>query len=286
MHNRMIMIALRTLFLGLSCLIATGCMSLHRESGSGFESLDQAVDWLDGHARSAGSLRVTRAQCYVKSMDAEGRCHEIQFSLKMWFVPPHDVYLHGQAAPGPSGQLWMGTNDREFWIGVKPELNTYWWGRWQDLQGRTLLITPALAMEILGLVQPDRDRMWQFRKEGRSDVLFLDDTASGVHKTVRIDHREKRVREIRYAGPHETVTVYYDRYWRLTPDFAVPRKMTVHHQVDGQELDSIRISVASVTTADFDQKRRDYMFTRKEPRGFDRVIQLPVSGQTSALETH
>ena len=51
------------------------------------------------------------------------------------------------------GNIDLGCNTEEFWLGIKPEISTYYWGRWDRALDRGLMpFNPRVVLEGIGLV--------------------------------------------------------------------------------------------------------------------------------------
>ena len=66
------------------------------------------------------------ADCVVYLPDAEGRLKpESVDAVSVRFVPPENFFFRGDKA---FQEIRLGTNDTEFWLRIKPELDSYWYG--------------------------------------------------------------------------------------------------------------------------------------------------------------
>ncbi|MCP4452098.1 MAG: hypothetical protein GY809_11595, partial [Planctomycetes bacterium] len=119
--------------------------------------------------------------CRLDYPDEEGKWRRTTpFRMKLWLEPPHNLHVQIIAAPGPEGKIFLGTNEQAFWLSIKPEINTYWFGRWDDVSGVTdLELNPRVVLESLGMIQFVQGETWALENQKRSDVLTCSERETG-----------------------------------------------------------------------------------------------------------
>jgi hypothetical protein len=149
------------------CLMA-GCASKWQVPSRvcpGKESIEQSLNALLKHSRSIGSFRGAGV-FHVQSTDInEG------FIGKVWIKPPDKVYVQGTVLLNPKA-ITLGSNAEEFWLSIKPEISSYWWGKWPEQSNLdALLVNPKILLEAVGVIHIDANDAWFLIKEGAYDQL-------------------------------------------------------------------------------------------------------------------
>lgn len=183
---------------------------------------------------SLGRLRVrSEAAVLFKSSGdcrfiyhSDGKPHKEYFSIKLWANPPYEFYAQGDVAFNPKG-IRLGSNREEFWLVIKPEISSFWWGKWSENKDvDKLVVSPRLIIEALGLVGPDERTggdKWSLKRLGRYDVLTLSDEQGMAVKKVYVETCDYVVRKIEYfSDGKRTVLMELDKYRKVTEGFSVP----------------------------------------------------------------
>jgi hypothetical protein len=162
---------LRILFMGGVMgvvLMLAGCVdpvSGPNMNAPGKETLAQAIAALESQADKIKPLQLN-GQCHLGFLDEAGKRREHNFSYKLWLDPPYNIYLQSRAVPGNRGLIYMGSNAEEFWLSIQPEINTYWWGRWADVEESPFLqLSPRVILEALGIVAFGNPEQWRLTHE-------------------------------------------------------------------------------------------------------------------------
>ena len=232
-----------------------------------------------GRLRSYGDSAVSfrgNGQCRLEYY-VEDKPDKENFPVKLWFLPPCSIRMQGDVAFNPRG-LELGSNEREFWLAIRPkEISTYWWGKWsQQTACEGLILSPKVLVEALGVVEVASEAGWALSTEGPFDVLTESGDNGRLIKRVYVYNCDHRVRKIEYfdGGGAVTTTCELRKYEKVTNEFHVPTVIEVTaHRADGKH-DSVRMSLQSVRVADFSEKQRHGLFSRRPPRGFSRVVQV------------
>jgi len=150
---------IRTLPILVVCLMS-GCTSKWQKPSKvclGKEDKEQSISTLLGHSRSIGPFKGT-GTFHIQSTD-------INKSLRgrIWVKPPDKVYLQGNVAFNPKG-ITVGSNEEEFWMSIKPEISTYWWGKWSEQSVLDFrIINPKILLEAGGGIQVEANDGWFMR---------------------------------------------------------------------------------------------------------------------------
>jgi hypothetical protein len=92
-------------------------------------------------------------------------------SVKLRVNPPAEIYLQGDK-PLVSKAIVVASNEREFWLAIRPKISLYCWGLWSEQDsGGGLVINPRTLLEALGIEQIDAGQDWSLSNEGAFDVL-------------------------------------------------------------------------------------------------------------------
>jgi hypothetical protein len=193
-------------------------------------------------------------------VDGESKPHKENLTLKFWFDPPADIYLQGDASLIPKA-IVFGSNEDEFWLGIRPkEVSTYWWGAWDEQDSlHGLPLRPKILLEALGTVELGDDYNWSLSNEGPFDVLT---------------RRSEEGAEYFDDDGEVMFTAELGKYKKVSEEFSVPTLIEIVKSGQEGREDSVRISINTAKMVEFTEKARDRLFTRPEPRGFRHVIRI------------
>jgi hypothetical protein len=127
---------------------------------------------LDDMRQALGASRAFRAggDLQINYYDDRKKAKNENLTLKLWFSPPDNIFVLGSSLVGEV--LRMGTNRDEFWVRLKPkEIDSYWWGRREDLDkcGNQQIIRPDYLLLALGVFP--YDAIWIYSTIDGFDVL-------------------------------------------------------------------------------------------------------------------
>jgi hypothetical protein len=204
---------------------------------------------------SLGRLRVrSEAAVLFKSSGycrfiyySDGKPHKEGFRIKLWANPPYEFYAQGDVAFDPKG-IRLGSNRDEFWLVIKPEISSFWWGKWSENKNvDKLVVSPRLIIEALGLVGPDQRtgiEKWSLKRLGRYDVLTLSDERGMAVKKVYVETCDYLVRKIEYySDGKRTVLMELDKYRKVTEGFSVPGKISMLRNRGNGKDESVLITL-------------------------------------------
>lgn len=199
--------------------------------------------------------------------NVSGKEYKEKFPIKLWFSPPNDIYLQGDMAFNPKG-IVLGSNETEFWFSIKPEVGTYWWGRYDQVEHcfENSLLTPANLLEAFGVAAVDNPDDWTLSKDGKFDVLTKTRGKDTIVKKIYVDARDYLPRKIEYFSEDGQLAIVteLDNYKKLGEDFYLPALIKITGVAADDSEDSIKVTLKSLKMAEFSQK----IFQRRPPKGF------------------
>lgn len=214
-------------------------------------------------------------QCFAKFY-AEGKLHQKNFPVKLWFSPPYQVRLQGDIGFNARA-IVVGSNEKEFWLSIKPEINGYWWGRWSEQKrlGK-VKIDPKLVLETFGTVEVGDEASWSLSNEGAFDVLIKRNEQGAITKKMYIHSCGSLISKIEYFDneEHAAVVAKLDRYKEISEGFSVPTVAELISHNDDGTRNSFRITLGSVRRREFAEKKKAVLFTRSKPQGFEHVYEV------------
>ena len=276
----------RHTFLFLLVALSGGCVSQVFAPAKGYPGKADAAAALDALRQQAKAAVPFRAngQCRIGFVVESGRTRKFNLPVNVWVNPPSEVYMQGLAPGGPQGKVFLGTNEREFWLGIRPDINTFWWGEWSKASiAQDLPFSPRAVFESLGVAasdlgQADPNR-WTLSSAAGQDVLTWTDAQGRPAKRLFVERRRYRITRIEYldqAG-HVVVGVEMKRYEQVAEGFSVPSRISIVASAEGQRTQWAVLSLGSFLERTYNEQFRDRYFVRPEPVGFETVIE--VDGQ-------
>ncbi len=226
--------------------------------------------------------------CSLDYPDEDGKWRRTSpFTMKLWLEPPHNLHVQIIAAPGPEGKIFLGANQQAFWLSIKPEINTYWFGRWDDVSGVTDLdLNPRVVLESLGMIQFALDESWALENQKRMDVLTCTDTASGkLVKRFYVATKTYHLTQIEYYDElgDLAVAVELKRYKVLDGKNSVPTGICVSRYARDELQGRVTFALTDGVPRQFTEKHRARMFQPvKSTAGYDEVIPVPEVGSNLA----
>jgi len=269
-------------YFAAAVLILAGCTPQQREQMQicpGKESVAEAISILMSRAKDTVALRAN-GQCLLEYY-VEGKRHKENFPVKLWVNPPVEVYLQGDIAFNPRG-LVLGSNEREFWLSIKPEeISSYWWGLWsEEGYNEKLVISPKIMLEALGTIAPGSGEVgqknWSLSNEDGFDVLTNRGDGGQVIKKLYISNCDYLVRKIEYfyTSGEVTVTAELEEYKEVLKGFFVPASVKITTRAGVNRGDSVKITLDSIKKAELTENLRTRIFTRPDPQGFKHIYKV------------
>ena len=214
----------------------------------------------------------SRADCTVYFRDAEGRLKPESVDATIRFVPPSNVYFKGDKF----GEIRLGTNDTEFWLRIKPDMDMYWYGAKSLAAGcvADLPVNPDAVAEGFGMVDVTTD--WTlFYRDGYD---LLDYTENGKKKKrVYVNACTYLISRIEYFDDEEALKASADlsQYTTGENGIVVPSNIyVVNYDEMGLESQSIEIELKHLSPFTPTEKQRQKMFARPERDGYKYMKEL------------
>lgn len=264
-------------------LFHAGCGPQRREPEPVFpgkKSVSEAMHALNSRSQNIGPLRAS-GQCLWQYY-SEGKARKENFSVKIWVNPPAEVYLQGDVGFNPRG-IVLGSNAKDFWLLIKPEVSRYSWGKWSE-QGSSsgLMFVPKTLDEAFGIVDVSDEKDWSLSKEDNFDVLVRGNGKRRIDKKIYISRRDYLVRKIEYFDVKgEAVAVAeLDRYREVSKEFFVPAsiKITMYGEEGSDGSATIRLSLTSIKSESFTEIRRNNLFNRPRMSDYKNIYRI-INGQ-------
>ncbi len=265
--------------------ILAGCtpkLQMPTEVCPGKKSVHEALATLRANSQNLVSFRAD-GQCYLEYY-AEGKdkpSNENLIVQQLWVEPPVNLYLQGDK-PLISKMVILGSNEREFWLAIRPEISLYAWGRWSEQdssEGPT--INPRTLLEALGIGDIDTGEDWSLKNKGAYDILTKHERGA-VTKKIYIFSCDYRVRKIEFFDSKGKVAAVaeLDKYEDVTEGFFIPSliKVTTYSESARDKPFIFTLKLQRLRPTKISEPQRKYLFTRKPPDGFKNVGRI-VNGK-------
>lgn len=259
-------------------LMLAGCQGPQTPTGPepfcrGKVTIDQAAAALAAQRHQLGSMQAT-ARCVMQWLDLKDTVRRESFDAQVRFLPPDRMFFRGDKF----GEIRFGANAREFWLRIKPELDTYWHGTRDQAQdcSHALLLNPANLAEAMGIV--DVDSRWElFHRDGR-DWLTLRDQGRPV-KRVYVNCCDYRVERIEYFDRHGRLTAASDLSDYTTTDdgLTMPTTLRLTTFYQGREDSSARFELRQIRRFEPTDRQMQNLFERPARDGYKTVLRLDAN---------
>lgn len=269
---------MRLVLAAVMVLAMTGCQRPRmRETTPGCPgkiTIEQAAAALAQQRNRLGPMQAT-ARCVLQWYDLHNKLRSESIdSAQVRFVPPDMLYIRGVKF----GEVLFGANESEFWLRIKPELDTYWYGTREQAQqcAYALPMNPANLAEAMGMVEVDA--RWElFYRDGR-DWLTLREQGRPV-KRVYVNACDYRVERIEYFDRQGQLTAVTELADYMTANDAPPTPTTIRLTTfyRGQEDSSALFELHNVRRFEPSDKQMRGFFERPGRDGYGTVLQLDVS---------
>ena len=252
-----------------------------RQICPGKETSAEAVATLQSRLDRAHPLYINNVQARIGYLDDKNKRRESNLPVKIWLEPPHNVFMRGQATFGPKGVISMGSNQEEFWLSIRPDLNSYWWGKWSEVSGtEQLQISPQVVLEALGLLELGSSDSWFLSNSGGYDVLSLVDDRGAILRRLHIGTCDYLPRKIEYFDRFGDVLVLVELadYEVLAGEFEVPTRIQISNFAGEELTDWVNLTLKGAQQREFSEEVRDRLFSRPIPRNYDKVHRVTRNG--------
>lgn len=236
----------------------------------GKESIEEAVRTLELQRANLHPIRAA-VQATLEWSEEDGRQKRESLDAQLRYVPTERLFLRGDKF----GEIRFGTNAEAFWLMIKPELDTYWWGtrRAGEECGEALQFQPWHVAEALGAVEVDTS--WTLSYEGGFDILTKTDAGGELRKRVWVRACDYAIERIEvYPAANEIVRVLLDRYEVTEQGYAVPSDIQVEHYRDTDMVGAMRLELNGIRYFETDAARMERLFARPSAENYEYVYQL------------
>lgn len=233
-------------------------------------SIEETVGVLTLQRQNAVPIQ-GRADCIFHYKDDKGDDKQKEVSsVNVRFVPPERILFRGNVFGEVVG---FGSNENEFWMRIKPDMDSYWWGTKQQAAdcSETMLINPYNVNEALGTVDVSPD--WELSYENGYDILTLSATDGTLAKRVYVDACDYLVSRIEYFDKEGLLKASADLSDYTTGELVVPESIEVTHYQYGIREGSVEIRLKHVRPFVPQDKHRR-LFERPEREGFEFMYRL------------
>ncbi len=239
------------------------------------ESVTEALSVLKARSENAVSL-LARGRCIFEYYDPENKKRKKeQLSVVVLMKPPVEIYLQGDATLVPKAII-LGSNEREFWLSMRPkEISTYWWGTWsgQDFT-EGIMINPRTLFEALGFLETGAEENWSLSNEGAFDVLIKQKRGVVVQK-IHIDKLGYLVSKIEYYDSKGRTLALAElkNYKEAAEGFFVPAsiKIIAYNRDNGSEPLGITLNLTTIKPKEFTEGQKR-LFELPPKQGFDHIL--------------
>lgn len=258
------------------CLFICGCQSettgpVQEVLSQGKASIDEAVETLMLQQQNVQPLRAF-ADCVFHYKDAEGKNKQQKVErVTVRFIPPDNILFRGIEF----GEVGFGANENEFWVRIKPEWDSYWWGTRDQIEWCTevMFINPYNVTEALGVVEVTTE--WRLSHKNGYDILSLFNDKT-LEKRIFVDVDDYRINRIEYFDPKGYLKAAADlgRYKRIQNSVYIPVSIAISTYNRG--IEEFRVEMELQHTGIFKptEKQMLKLFQRPGRDGFEYVYRL------------
>lgn len=255
-----------------------GCQTLprldERPTGcAGKATVQEAAAILNAQRQQIAPLQAT-AKCILSWRDDKGKTRRESFDAQVRFVPPDEIFFRGDKF----GEIWLGTNTEEFWLRIKVELDTYWYGRREQANACTsdLPLNPSNLTEAMGLAAVDAG--WEMFHRDGWDILTQRQDGTPV-KRAYVNACTYRIERIEYYSANGDIAAATELadYATSTDGLTLPttiRMMTLQH---GLEESAAQFELRNIRRFEPTDAQREKLFRRPGRDGYKTVLRLDAN---------
>jgi hypothetical protein len=268
------------IFLLTATVILSGCQPAVVSSGPDFicpgqPSIEEAIRVLSLQQQNVLPLRAS-AECTFHYQDEKGKEKKQTVNpVTVRFIPPSQIIFRGSEF----GEIGFGANENEFWLRVKPDWDSYWWGmRDQAAQcDEAMLINPYNVIEALGVVDVTTD--WQLSHEKGSDILTLFDGDNTLVKRVTVNACDYLTERIEYYDKEGflAASAVLSRYTTGADGIVIPSDIEVTYYRYGIKEYFVVIQLKHVGPFVPTEKQRRLLFKRPGRDGYGKMYRLDAN---------
>jgi len=256
-------------------LALSGCQGPVRPAGQGVLSegkitIDEAVAALDVQYQPMGPVQAS-SRCVLQWLEAEDKVRRESFDAQVRFVPPDKIFFRGDKF----GEIRFGTNENEFWLRIKAELDTYWYGTRAQAQDcpNELLVNPCNLVEAIGRVEVDTT--WELFHRDGWDWLTLREKGRPV-KRVYVNCRDYRIERVEYFDRQGQVMAATElsNYTQIGEGVVMPTTIRLITLYKGLEESSAKFDLQGVRRFEPTPAQMEKLFQRPGRDGYGTVLRL------------
>ncbi len=272
-------------YISVLLLVLAGCESRFRQPAKicpGKGSVSDAMAALQSQSKNLKALRANGQCLFEYRLEGKKKLQRENFNVKLWVNPPSEIYMQGDK-PLLSKAIVLGSNEREFWLSIRPkEISTHWWGYWyeQDLS-EGLIVNPRTLLESLGIGEVETQKDWSLSNEGPYDIISKRQQ-DVIIKKIYIYSCDYRMRKIEFFSSDGQIVAdaELDKYKEVSDGFLIPSliKVTTYSRDTGESMLSITLDLGSIRPATITGPRRNVLFEHTPPRGIKTVYRV-VNGK-------
>jgi hypothetical protein len=236
-------------------------------------SRDRLVDMIRATADHAVGFR-GYGNSWHGFVKEDGQTQQFNFNCKLYFSPPRSIHLVSHATM--HGNINMGCNTEEFWLAIKPEIGTYYWGRWDRALDRGLMpFNPRVVLEGIGLVDMGDANDWSLEEEDKELVLTHRLPVEGLIKQIVVEPESGQIVRIQYLDPEwvPLVVAQLAGHRIIAKDFSVPTVIRVTVFKAGQRVGWVKVVLKTFPLGEPPAR----LLERPDTRGFKNVIEVTES---------
>lgn len=266
------------IFLISVCLWCTGCQPAaiqpeDRIICPGKPTLEEAIEVLALQSRNTRSFLAT-AECTFHYQDESGKeKKQVVGPMAVRFIPPDRILFRGSRF---GKEIGFGANENEFWLRIKPEWDSFWWGtRDQAAQcDELMLINPYNVIEALGIFEVTTD--WQLSHEQGFDIFTLLNGKDTLVKRIYVnacDYLTERIEYYDKEGFLAASAVLSD-YTTGADGIVIPSDIEIASYRYGIKEYLVAIELKHIRPFAPTDKQRFLLFKRPGRDGFEHLYRL------------
>ncbi len=237
----------------------------------GKPNIVESVRLLQLQKQNVQPFRAT-ADCVISLPTPDGKDKKENVPGVLYFLPQDKILFAGNKF----GAVSFGANETEFWMLVKPEMDSYWWGTKQQAENcrSMLLVNPDNVAEALGIVDVTTD--WTLLHRENNDILDLFED-NKRKKRVIVNACDYRIERIEYYDDQQTMKVAVDLsdYATGRHGISVPKLIHIANFDEmGIEDYSLDIRIKQLAPYTPTEAQRKKVFARPSPNGYKDVYRL------------
>lgn len=261
--------------IGMLVILLCGCgpqtKPVQRPVCPGKATLSEAIEALNLQRQNLQAFEATAEGVISYQKDGRDRDEPIRNGY-LTFIPPDKIFFKGEIV---FKEARFGTNEEEFWLRIKYDLDTYWWGSRETAEkcASKLPFDPTGIAEAIGIVNVTDD--WELFYRDGYDILTLRRDGQ-VSKRVYINACDYRAELLEYFGQagQKTVSVELSDYNVDETGVMVPTTiLAATYNDEGLEAQAVRFTLKNIRPLTPD-RYKPKQFTRPDRDGYGTVLHL------------